>query len=268
MPASGGELRRRTSFPISTAWSAGSTPPRPCGLERDRSQSPSRAGATAACGEICSRFPPTAARSRRASTGPASPFLLRAGTFIPAVLSHRAVSDQPGLLRAVLTRDVYDSLAGRYLLLPRGTVALGRQGDLPGLGQSRLAILWTRLQLPDGSSLDLAGAGASLPSAARDGSAGLPGETRQHWGRRYGAAVLLSLVSAGLQLSQPQRSAGGDLPPGEIAAGAAGLELGRLSQSILRQYADLPPTIELAPGARVHLVVTHDLAFPSAYPLP
>jgi type IV secretory pathway VirB10-like protein len=43
------------------------------------------------------------------------------------------------------------------------------------------------------------------------------------------------------------------------------LELGRTSQDILRRYADLPPTIELAPGARVHAVLLQDLAFTSPY---
>lgn len=193
---------------------------------------------------------------------PAGRLLLRAGTFVPATLAHRVDSDQPGLLRAVVSRDVHDSLTGATVLIPRGTVLLGRQGDLPSLGQDRLAVVWDRLLYPDGRTLDLGAADAALPSAALDGSAGLPGRVRRHWGRRIGAAALLSLVGAGVQLSQPGRS-GTDrtAEPGEIAAGALGLELGRVSREILRRHIDLPPTIDLAPGARLHALLTRDLVF-------
>jgi type IV secretion system protein VirB10 len=213
---------------------------------------------------------PAAADSRThhaVLAAPASPYLLRAGELLPAVLAQRVVSDQPGSLRAVVSRDVRDSLAGTSVLVPRGTVLLGRQGSLPGFGQDRLAVLWTRLLFPDGRSLELDSDGATpAASAARDGTAGLRGRVNHHWGRRYAAAALLSLVGAGVQLSQPQS---GNLlerdAPGSRAAGALGLELGRTTEDILRRYADLPPTIELAPGARVHAVLLQDLAFASPY---
>lgn len=210
---------------------------------------------------------PDTATHHAVLTVPASPYLLRAGELLPAILTQRVVSDQPGTLRAVVSRDVRDSLAGTSVLVPRGTVLVGRQGSLPGFGQDRLAVVWTRLLFPDGRSLELDSAGATpAASAARDGTAGLDGRVNHHWGRRYAAAALLSLVSAGVQLSQPQS---GSLlepdTPGSRAAGALGRELGRTSDDILRRYADLPPTIELSPGARVHAVLLQDLAFASPY---
>lgn len=195
---------------------------------------------------------------------PPTPYLLRAGTAVPAVLAQRVVSDQPGLLRAVVSRDVRDSLGGGHLLVPRGTVLLGRQGALPGFGQDRLAVAWTRLHFPDGRSLDLDST-APAASASRDGTAGLRGRVRHRWGRRYLAAGLLSLVGAGVQLSQPQNGLLEPDTPGSRAAGALGVELGRTSEDLLRRYADLPPTIELTPGARVHAVLLDDLAFPAPY---
>lgn len=200
---------------------------------------------------------------RRADLRPlAGGWTLDAGTYVPAILTHRVVSDQPGQVRAVVTRDVLDSRTASRVLLPRGSYLLGRQASLPSLGQRRLAIVWHRVLLPDGRSLEL----GTTPSAARDGSAGIPGRVNSHWSRRFGAAVLLSLVGAGLQLSQPQRTAvvgtTMEASPGEVAAGALGLELGRLSQDLLRRYADLPPTVELRAGARVHAVLTADLVFP------
>lgn len=257
-------LRNLAAGPLFAGASPPTAPPRPPG-----------AGARSAAvpaGELPP--PPNLLAAPSATTirwvrpaNPQSPYLLRAGTLLPAVLAQRVVSDQPGLVRAVVARDVRDSLAGAHVLVPRGTVLLGRQGSLPGFGQDRLAVIWTRLLFPDGRGLALgAGEGSPAASASRDGTAGLAGRVRHHWGRRYAAAALLSLVGAGVQLSQPQS---GSLlepsGPGAEAAGALGRELGRTSAEILRRYADLPPTIELSPGARVHAVLVDDLVFASPY---
>jgi type IV secretion system protein VirB10 len=186
-------------------------------------------------------------------------FDLAAGTIIPAVLLHRLDSDLPGLVRAQVSRDVLDSTTSTRVLVPRGTLATGEQLGRPELGVPRLAIGWRRLRFPDGRSLEL----GEQPAAARDGSIGLRGRVDQHWGRRYGSAILLSLVGAGVQLSQPQRSAIAGVAPseGQVAAGELGRQFGQLSEEILRRTLDLPPTIELRPGARVHILLTQDLVF-------
>ncbi|MCB1057848.1 MAG: hypothetical protein KDD11_20295, partial [Acidobacteria bacterium] len=50
-----------------------------------------------------------------------SPFRLVAGTLIPAVLTSGINSDLPGQTTALVRRNVYDSITGRYLLIPQGT---------------------------------------------------------------------------------------------------------------------------------------------------
>ena len=194
------------------------------------------------------------------SPAPAAPMLFE-GTVLPAVLTRALKSDLAGPVRAVISRDVYDSLLLKTLLIPRGTVALGRQDRQPLFGESRLLILWHRLLLPDGRSIDLSGA----PAAGQDGALGLPGDVNRHWGRRFATVGLLSLAGAGVQLSQPQRSASGFNSPdaGQLAAGELGLQIGRLSQQILRQALDVPPTVSLQAGSRLGILVTRDLTFPN-----
>lgn len=191
---------------------------------------------------------------------PAGPVLLE-GTVLPAVLTRALKSDLAGPVRAVISRDVYDSISLKHLLIPRGTVALGRQDRQPLFGESRLVILWHRLLLPDGRSMDLPGA----PATGKDGALGLPGDVNHHWGRRFATVGLLSLAGAGVQLSQPQRSASGFEAPdaGQLAAGELGLQIGRLSQQILARALEVPPTVSLAPGSRLGILVTRDLTFPN-----
>jgi type IV secretion system protein VirB10 len=185
--------------------------------------------------------------------------LLAAGTVIPAVLLHRLHSSEPGLVRGQVTRDVRDSAGGEVVLVPRGALVYGRQARVPRLGDRRVVVAWERLRYPDGRVLELGGE----PTAAADGALGVPGRVRQRWGQRLGAAALLSLVGAGAQLSQPQRSAtlGAAPSPGQIAAGELGLETSRLAHRILDRTVDLPPEIELEPGARLSILLTRDLAF-------
>lgn len=192
-----------------------------------------------------------------------SEFVLHAGTYVPAVLTHTVSSEIGGPVRARITEDLSDSVTSRHWLIPRGTVVLGRQSRQPLAGERRLVIVWERLLLPEGQSLDLDGE----PAAGGDGTLGVPGRVDRRWGEQVRTAVLLSLVGAGLQLSQPQRS--GDFSqaadPGQVAAGAVGLELGRLSQRVLERLVDLPPTVTLSPGARVHMLTTRDLVFDRPY---
>lgn len=193
---------------------------------------------------------------------PLTDYQLQAGTYVPAVLTHRVGSGIGGMLRARVAVDLYDSATARHVLIPRGTVVLGAQARQPLLGESRLLVAWHRLILPDGRSFVV----SEDPAAAPDGSLGAVGEIRRHWGRRFGAAALLSLVGAGFQISQDTRQGlGAEATAGEEIAGAVGTELSRVSTEILREHARLPPTITLEPGARIHMLVTRDLAFEAPY---
>lgn len=186
---------------------------------------------------------------------PREPFL-RAGTLIPLLLLHQLDSRQPGLVRAQVTEDVLDATA-RTVVIPRGTLALGFQTGQPVLGQERLDLRWTQLHYPDHRILLL----PESPAGAPDGSLGAEGRVDQRWRTRYGAALLLTLIGAGAQLSQPQRSAvaGAAASDGQIVAGELGLQFGRLSQEVLQRYVDLPPVVRLEPGARLALLTTENI---------
>ena len=192
---------------------------------------------------------------------PGSSRRLYAATAIPLVLAQAVTTDVPGPVRAWVTRDVWDSLTHRTLLLPRGTLAIGHQSAYAASGDTRVLIAWSDLKLPSGLAYRL----PELPAGSADGTAGVEGHVNEHWWSRIGHAVALSLVGAGIQLSQPQsRTAVNGFAPtdGQVLAQQLGLELGRLSQEILRRGVEQPPTITLRPGQRLTLVLTHDLVFP------
>lgn len=187
------------------------------------------------------------------------PNTLLAGSVIPATLTSRIISDLPGTATAMVSADVYDTLSGKVLLIPRGSRLFGRYNSDVGYGQNRLAVSWSRLTLPNGIAYQL-----DSPSADSSGAAGLADRVDRHLGRLYGSALLLSVFSAGAQLSQPG-TYGTNRPPtaSEIGAGAMGQRLQDVSSSLLEREMRVPPTIAIDPGTPFSVVVTTDLVIAS-----
>ena len=84
---------------------------------------------------------------------PVSPFTLMAGAIIPASLVTGLNSDLPGFVIGQVTENVYDTVSGRYLLIPQGAKIIGKYDSVIAFGQKRALIVWQRLIRPDGSSI-------------------------------------------------------------------------------------------------------------------
>jgi type IV secretion system protein VirB10 len=191
---------------------------------------------------------------------PLSPTQLDAGSLIPAVLATGINSDLPGDLVAQVSRDVYDSRTERRVLIPKGSRLLGRYQNQVAAGQHRLLVAWDRLLFPDGSSLRFPG----LPGTSGSGEAGLPGAVDNHLPTVFGSALLLSLLSAGVQLSQPQESAtfGQAASTRQVGAAALGQELSTVATELLRRRLAIAPTLRIPSGTEFQVFVRADLALP------
>ena len=86
---------------------------------------------------------------------PASPYVVQAGTVIPAALITGIRSDLPGQITAQVTEHVYDSPTGKFLLIPQGSRLIGQYDSQIAFGQSRVLLVWNRIMLPDGKSIVL-----------------------------------------------------------------------------------------------------------------
>ena len=191
-----------------------------------------------------------------------SPFEVKAGALLPATLLVGIDSDLPGETSALIRRNVYDSVTGRYLLIPQGTRLLGSYDNRVAYGQRRVLLAWNRLLFPDGRSMDLAG----MPGADLAGASGLADRVDSHFLRAFGHALLLSAISAGAQLSQPQESADGRAPSAsQIVAAALGQELSSTANALLNRELNVQPTLEIRPGFLFNVEVTADMLFPAPY---
>ena len=177
----------------------------------------------------------------RPMTNPAT--TVTEGTMIPAILETAINTDVPGYVRAVVSQDV-KSFDGTTVLVPRSSRLIGQYQSGVQQGQKRAYVIWTRLIRPDGASVNIAS-----PAVAFDGTTGLEGKVNNHFFRRFGSAMLLSVVG-GL---------------GAIASGGTSVILGGAGQSAAsiaaQQDGQISPTIRVGQGEPIRVFTARDLDF-------
>jgi type IV secretory pathway VirB10-like protein len=182
---------------------------------------------------------------------PASPYILQVGAVIPAALVTGLRSDAPGAAIAQVTQDVFDSLGGGYLLIPRGSKLAGEYDAQVQNGQTRLRVVWTRLTLPSGKSIVL----DNLPGADEQGMAGLQDGVDRHGGRLLAAAGLSTLLAIGAEAGSSGEES--DLVRAVRRAGSD--TASSVGQQIVGKRLDLAPTLTIRPGAPLRVLLTRDL---------
>jgi type IV secretion system protein VirB10 len=195
---------------------------------------------------------------------PLSPYEILASSVIPATLITGIDSDEPGLLSAQIREDVYDTKTGRYLLIPRGSRLVGLYKSDLQYGQSRVLVAWSRLIFPDTTSIDL----LNMPGADVGGFAGFGGDVDNHYGKIFGAALLTSILAAGLELAQPQSETSSIFQQpsaGQVLGQAVGQQLSQTASSIINKNLNIPPTLYVAKGYPFIVFVDRDIVLPGPY---
>ncbi len=180
--------------------------------------------------------------------------LVPQGAIIGAVMETALNSDLPGFARAIVQRDVL-SFDGSAVLIPAGSRIIGQYQSGVARGASRVFIIWTRLIRPDGVSVTLAS-----PAIDEIGRGGVAGNVNRHFLQRYGGAILLSVLTGGLNVAAASVGGGG----GTVVVGTAG-EASALATQAAADL-DIPPTITTKQGALVRIFVAQDLDFSSVGP--
>lgn len=181
---------------------------------------------------------------------PASPYVLQAGTVIPAALVTGIRSDLPGQIVAQVTQNVYDSPSGRYLLVPQGTRLIGEYDNGVGFGQRRVLLVWNRLILPGGRTIVL----ERQPGADAAGYAGLEDRVDHHWWDLAKAAALSTLLNIGAELATDDSD-----EIAEAIRDGAQDTIGDAGEEIVRRQVGRAPTLTIRPGFPVRVIVTRDL---------
>ena len=198
----------------------------------------------------------------REREGARGKYEVKAGWLIPAVLEQQLNSDLPGVIRALVRENVYDTVAGKYVLIPAGSTLVGIYNSHVGYGQKALQAVWRRVIFPDGSSLSLGG----FEGDDSEGAAGFRDQVDNHWGRIFSGALLTSLFAAGIEISQGQNSSVLTQPSyGQQIGQAVGQQVGQVGVEVTRRNLNIQPTIIVRPGYRFFVRVEKDLLFKAPY---
>ena len=185
---------------------------------------------------------------------PASPFVVQAGTVIPAALITGIRSDLPGQITAQVTESIFDSPTGRVKLVPQGARLIGVYDSQVAFGQSRVLLVWTRLIMPNGRSIVLERQQASDTG----GYSGLEDEVDNHWKELLGAAALSTLLSVGSELGSGADNGNNTAILQALRLGAAN-SLNQTGQQVVRRNLNIQPTLTVRPGFPVRVIVNRDL---------
>ena len=173
------------------------------------------------------------------------------GTVLQATLETAVSSELPGVMRAVVARDVH-SYDGANVLLPKGTRLIGEYNSDVSVVQGRVQMAWSRAITPTGVSVELGGYGAD-----RLGRSGQTGFVDSRFRARFGSAALISLIGAGPQVVINEDAGENQ----EDIADDVGGDLERASQGVMEDYLSGGPVIHVDQGTELTVFVNRDLVF-------
>lgn len=220
---------------------------------------------------------PTSAQQSVATTiGSNLNSIVAQGKMIDAVLETAINTDLPGVLRAIVSRDIYAE-SGKKVLIPKGSRLIGDYEAELEAGQKRVFVVWTRIIRPDGIDVVI-----ESPGVDTLGRAGVPGNVDNRFMEIFGNAVLLSaLTVTGAYVletitgatetssstttasdgSTTQNSTG---TPTSFAISEAATDLSDTASDIVSETVNTQPRITVPQGTRIKVFVNSDLIFPSS----
>jgi type IV secretory pathway VirB10-like protein len=182
---------------------------------------------------------------------PVSPYEVMAGTVIAASLATGINSDLPGQVLAQVTENVYDTVTGRIMLIPQGSRLIGTYDSVVAFGQRRALVVWQRIVMPNGTSLQI----DNLPATDAAGYAGLADQIDYHTWTLLKGVVLSTLLGVGSQ--DTFGSAQSNLV--QAIRESTQESTNQAGERVVEKDLEVQPTITVRPGWPVRVVVHKDL---------
>lgn len=163
---------------------------------------------------------------------------------IGVLATEKLNSDRPGTAALVVERDVYDSVRGDCLMIPKGSLITAPYSSDIQPGQESILVAASELRLPNGKHVPLYGA----QGADGDGAAGFSGDVNNHFFKIFGTSFLVAILLRKYDGGDTSTTTG---PLGVTQVGSTGGQVAaQTAQSILERYKNIPPTITDDPGKR------------------
>jgi type IV secretory pathway VirB10-like protein len=199
---------------------------------------------------------PAPARTAATASGHVT-YRLTEGTIVETILTNRLDGTFAGPVNCLVTTAVYASDL-RHLLIPAGSRVLGEARAVNTFGQSRLAVTFHRVILPNGTSVTL----DRLPGLNQIGEIGVRDQVDRHYAQIFGTSLAIGAIAG---LAQAQTSVGLNATAFDAYRQSTASNLAQSSARILDRFLNILPTVTIREGHRIKVYLTADLALP-VYP--
>jgi len=187
------------------------------------------------------------------------PYLIYEGSVLDTVLMNRLDGDAVGPVKVLVSNPLY-SHDHQHVIIPEGTVVLGEAKKIGAAGfgqQRRMAVVFHRLIMPDGYSVDL----DQFQGLDQIGEQGLKDKVNNHYLQTFGTSIALGVVAGASQITQ----GGGTITTSGSQAftNGAAASVSQSAATILDRFIQIPPTITIREGHRVKVYFTQDMLLPA-----
>lgn len=193
--------------------------------------------------------------------------LLSKGTYIGCSLKTRLVSDIKGGIACVVSNDVYSN-NGRTLLIEKGSLITGTySGASMEEGMERIYVIWQEIRTPNNIIIPVfSGASDEL------GGAGIVGWVDNHYFKRFGSAILVSVIddfmsAVATRLSERKNNGDGTNTTNYFNPQATQQQVNDLASKTLDRMINIKPTLYKNHGDIVGVYVNRDIDFRNVYEL-
>ncbi len=188
------------------------------------------------------------------ATATGKTYVLFEGTILETVLINRLDGQFSGPVECLLANDVY-SHDRQHLLIPGGSKLLGETRRVQSLGQTRLAVSFHRLVMPDGYSASL----DHFQGLNQVGDAGLRDQVNNHYLRIFGGSLAVGAIGA---VAEAGTAGALTASSGDLVRQGFAQSMGQSSAQILEKFLNVLPTVTIREGHRVKVYLSGDLALP------
>ena len=136
---------------------------------------------------------------------------------------------------------------------------MGETKPVQAFGETRLAVVFHRLLMPDGRTYRL----DEFTGLNQIGDAGLKDRVNQHYLATFGAAAAVGLISGLAQFMGNVGLGAGDGDRTVIIAGGVGDATSQATVQVMNRFLNRLPTVTIREGHRVKVYVTSDLELPA-----
>jgi type IV secretion system protein TrbI len=187
------------------------------------------------------------------------PYVIYEGLTMDTVLMNRLDGDAVGPVKVLVSNPVY-SHDRQHVLIPEGTIVLGEARKIGSVGfgqQRRLAVVFHRIIMPDGYSVDL----DQFHALDQIGEEGLKDKVNNHYLEIFGTSIALGVIAGAAQITQGGGVYGGSGP--QVFTNGAASSVSQSATTIMDRFMQIPPTITIREGHRVKVYFTQDMLLPA-----